>query len=223
MADIHITKLAAARRQLCSAVRMFFAQEDELAIHTVASASLSIISDLKSKRGTDLLSDAFLFGVFSAVQQYNKGTLPEHLLESSEFMEPVKALAEQIPDIDAIRFVDISGTLPSEFISEFWKKRNRIANFLKHADRDYTSHIRLDEVDNLQLLYFLIGSYASIDQSGIGDEGILFSVYYGLTQQEPELIPDYFREFANSLIPLSNEDRLRSCLDLLNEIKSIES
>jgi hypothetical protein len=35
---VHINKIAAASRQLDAAVRMFFTKEDELAIHTVASA-----------------------------------------------------------------------------------------------------------------------------------------------------------------------------------------
>jgi hypothetical protein len=36
---LHINKIAAASRQLDAAIRMFFAKEDELAIHTVASAA----------------------------------------------------------------------------------------------------------------------------------------------------------------------------------------
>ena len=51
MAEIHVTKLAAAKRQLCVAVRIYFAGEDELAVHTVASAAYRLISDLKSQRG----------------------------------------------------------------------------------------------------------------------------------------------------------------------------
>jgi hypothetical protein len=35
-APLHVTKLAAAKRQMDAAIRMFFTQEAELAIHTLA-------------------------------------------------------------------------------------------------------------------------------------------------------------------------------------------
>ena len=44
--NLYVTKLAAARRQLLEAIRMFFAEQDELAIHTVAAAAHRIIADL---------------------------------------------------------------------------------------------------------------------------------------------------------------------------------
>jgi hypothetical protein len=44
---IYLNKLAAAQRQLCAAIRLFFAGEDELAVHTVASAAYRVLSDLR--------------------------------------------------------------------------------------------------------------------------------------------------------------------------------
>ena len=44
-------KLEAARRQLNAAIRMTFANEDELAIHTVAAAAYGIVRDLLGTRG----------------------------------------------------------------------------------------------------------------------------------------------------------------------------
>jgi hypothetical protein len=41
-----ITKLEAAGRQLDSAIRMFFANEDILAVHTVARAAFRILYDI---------------------------------------------------------------------------------------------------------------------------------------------------------------------------------
>ena len=35
---VHVTKLAAAQRQLTAAIRMFLQGEDDLAVHTVAAA-----------------------------------------------------------------------------------------------------------------------------------------------------------------------------------------
>lgn len=62
-ATVHVTKLAAAQRQLRAAVRMFFAGEDELAIHTVASAAYRL-SDLKADRGRDEVGDYYLTAIF---------------------------------------------------------------------------------------------------------------------------------------------------------------
>ena len=78
--NIHVTKLAAARRQLSEAIRMFFAGADELAIHTVASAAYSVISDLKSKRGRDEVGDQYLNMVFTQfatiVEEHCRATSP---------------------------------------------------------------------------------------------------------------------------------------------------
>ncbi len=46
-----ITKLEAAERQLAQAIRLFFGQGDEIAIHTLASAAYQILSDMCGKRG----------------------------------------------------------------------------------------------------------------------------------------------------------------------------
>lgn len=59
-ARIHVTKLAAAQRQLRAAIRMFFSGEDELAVHTVVSASYRIIADLKCARGQDEVANYYL-------------------------------------------------------------------------------------------------------------------------------------------------------------------
>ena len=50
-ATIFINKLEAARRQLDTAIRMTFANEDALAIHTLAAAAHGIVRDILRKRG----------------------------------------------------------------------------------------------------------------------------------------------------------------------------
>lgn len=46
-----ITKLEAAERQLAQAIRLFFDQGDQIAIHTLASAAYQILSDIGKQRG----------------------------------------------------------------------------------------------------------------------------------------------------------------------------
>ena len=55
-ADVAITKIEAARRQLDCAVRIFFAGEDYLAIHTLAHAAYSVLSDLHRERENDAIN-----------------------------------------------------------------------------------------------------------------------------------------------------------------------
>jgi len=60
MADVHITKQAAAQRQIDAAVRILFAEEDPLAVHTVVDAAHHILVDLANKNEKQpVLDDAY--------------------------------------------------------------------------------------------------------------------------------------------------------------------
>jgi hypothetical protein len=50
MTKIRVNKVEAARRQIDAAIRMLFSNEDPVAVHTVAMASLRIVRDLAAKR-----------------------------------------------------------------------------------------------------------------------------------------------------------------------------
>jgi len=49
MAKIKVNKIEAVRRQLDAAIRMLFANEDPLAIHTLSMAAFRILRDLAAK------------------------------------------------------------------------------------------------------------------------------------------------------------------------------
>jgi len=46
-----LTKIAAARRQLVTAIRLFFGEEDAICIHTLSAAAHGILTDLSRKKG----------------------------------------------------------------------------------------------------------------------------------------------------------------------------
>ena len=46
-----ITKLEAAERQLCVAIRLFFERRDIIAVHTLAAAAQGVLRDLGRRRG----------------------------------------------------------------------------------------------------------------------------------------------------------------------------
>jgi hypothetical protein len=50
MAKINVNKSEAARRQIDTAIRMLFSEEDPLAIHTIAGAAFRILRDLSGKK-----------------------------------------------------------------------------------------------------------------------------------------------------------------------------
>jgi len=61
MANLHITKQAAAQRQLDAAIRILFAEEDPLAVHTVVAAARRILVDLDEKhRKPSVMDDVYL-------------------------------------------------------------------------------------------------------------------------------------------------------------------
>jgi hypothetical protein len=86
--EICATKIEAAKRQLDAGVRMLFAKEDALAVHTLAFAAYGLLADL------------------------SKGVGPT----------------------DTLRRLEADAGLREG--KEFWDDLKRLANFLKHADRD---------------------------------------------------------------------------------------
>lgn len=87
---IEATKLDAARRQLDVAIRLLFAREDALAVHTLAHAAFGVLKGIAKYRGV------------------------ERVLKSAA--------------VDASQWPKDSGNYLTEF--------NRVANFLKHGDKD---------------------------------------------------------------------------------------
>ncbi len=58
---IRISKLNAARRQLDVAIKLWFADEDEVSVHTLAAAAHQIIHDINQKKGgRELLFDSIV-------------------------------------------------------------------------------------------------------------------------------------------------------------------
>lgn len=111
MANVQITKFAAAERQLRAAIRMYFDGEDDLAIHTVASAAHHLLSDLKADRGMDEAADSIVTSIFYVVRDYRRGTLPANLLADQSFLDWVQDLAEQLPITATTQFNEVSVTL----------------------------------------------------------------------------------------------------------------
>ena len=58
---LHLTKLDCAKRQLATAIRLYFYRGDPVSIHTLASAAYSIVHNLNTHRGgAPMLKDVVL-------------------------------------------------------------------------------------------------------------------------------------------------------------------
>src|SRR5260221_5624954 len=96
-AKVHINKLAAGERQLRAAIRMFFAEEDALAIHTVASAAYGILKDLKAERGQDEAHDFYFAVMLGMVRAFRKGNLPIEISQNEKLMAQLEVASEKLP------------------------------------------------------------------------------------------------------------------------------
>lgn len=220
-AKLHVTKLAAAERQLRAAIRLYFAGEDELAIHTIASAAYRLLSDLKAERGIEEAENVYLTSIFYAVRDYRRGTLPEEMTSDSELMAWVRGLADQLPIERDSKIEEVSLTLPRSAVGEFWNKRNRVANFLKHADRDSGSSISLDEVDNLLLLMQCYSAYKDLTRDDLGNEGFIFQLFVGVNRQDQSAPASQRDELLQKLANVPEQDRLHLCSVLITELNEM--
>lgn len=199
---------------------MFFAGEDELAIHTVASAAYQIIKDLKEKRGRNEVADYDLTSIFYVVQEYRRGTLPSRFANDPEAMKCIREMAEQLPITESTKVEDVRVSVSPERAREFWVKRNRVSNFLKHADRDTKRHISLDEVDNLHLLMQILGSYSDLVTDDLGAEGLIFWIYHCVVFGTKDQILPHYKDIATKLEELDPEEQVNFCSFVLRKLNA---
>ena len=192
---------------------MFFAQEDELAVHTVASAAYRLIADLKESSSRDEVGDSYLTMVFYVVRDHRRGALPKYLADDPEMMKYIRELTEALPLItENTEYEDVRVSVSRDVARRFWKKRYKVSNFLKHADRDAEKHISLDEVDNFVLLMQAAGAYADLG-GDLGAEGYVLWLYSCVhLGKETEALP---RDIEH----LSSNKRLVFFSSFLTELK----
>lgn len=218
-AEIFVSKLAAAERQLREATRMFFDERDELAIHSVASAAYRLIADLKKKRGREEAADVRWTAVFYAVRDYRRGTLPSYMSDDPKMMQAIRDWDKQVPAHATESFEESSVRTTKADIKKFWDERNKVANFLKHADSDSTAHLPMEEVDNLDLLSQAHASYSVLSGKVIWPEGWVLWLYFSVVRELVEGLPEWETEVARMLERLSANDRLSLCSQLVNDFE----
>jgi hypothetical protein len=219
-------KLEAARRQLNAAIRMTFANEDELAIHTVAAAAYGIVRDLLGTRGRSDSEELYAGGIYNTARLLATGELPQAELDdlmrdAPQFYDKLMAISEKIktgedavtPDKIRVRMDDMDRKAERGRLSA-------TANFLKHADRDPKSLLSLDDVDNDEILIRACVAYAmAVGQTPDNllqtPEMSAFHIWWMSRHDPAQLARENGDEFADLLQRLSPSRRRRACLKLI--------
>jgi hypothetical protein len=232
-ATIFINKLEAARRQIDAAIRMTFANEDELAIHTVAAAAYRIVRDLLEKQGRFDFDELLAAGIYSAARSLAAGELPQGELDdltrgAPQLRDRLAAMADEMrAKLDTVPTVNFSVRVNrGDRIAE-WNRLSAAANFLKHADKDADTHITLAKLDNDEIIIRAVNAYISIFRQpqdiyrGPPDilhrtpEMAAFHIWWMSRHTPDQLGREYGDEFAQQFQRLSPYRRRRACLKLI--------
>ena len=194
-----ITKAAAIRRLVNAAIIMFFRDDDDLAIHCVAHAALSVAQEILTKLGVDVHGTNLAMGVLAMLQS----AVNNELTEADNLKRLNKTVAELSPEF--INFlkttniaefnVDLQGYDPKPF----WREFRSNYNFLKHGRTDEGALLDQDKIDNNQVIMMAVSACAHLEIP-ISVEMIVYFRYWQasnpflpLADNEIKMV-EYFRE-----------------------------
>lgn len=215
---VHITKLAAVERQLGAAIRMFFAREDSLAVHTVAAAAYQLLTDLKAKQRMSEAADTHLTAIFYAIRSFRRGALPKRMTEDPSLIAEIARLAELLPVVAESKVSDFSVTICKQEEQGFWSERHKAANFLKHADRDCDAVLAEDDIDNVNLLMQAIGAYQDLLHRLLLPEGLVLWLYFCAQYGDSSSVPERFQPILSDLVDLDEDERYVFCAAMIREL-----
>lgn len=147
---VFINKLSAGERQLAAAIRLYFLNEDPLAIHTVISAAHNLLADLLNSRGKDPSVHGLVYGALRAARDLREGAITEEHIRAwgdgaLECVKQLSCLFDQHPELE---IEDLSSSAPPDFARKYWSDRRHAYNFLKHADRDASGSLDEAMINN---------------------------------------------------------------------------
>ena len=210
---------------------MFFAGEDELAIHAVASAAYRTIRDLRKKRGyhespEEMSSEGFFF-IAKAFAEDRAHTIPPAIRESADKDPKLKAFVSFLKKhaLEIGRPIELSDMKIYAFgmdQSTYWNNQSEVANFLKHADRDHKSSIPLSKVKNEELLSRASSSFFNLTRNST-PEMVVFMLnrwvdVFG-NSPPPHHLQGRAQRLFDELQGKNPEERNKICLMFLSSMK----
>jgi hypothetical protein len=215
---VHINKIAAAGRQLDAAIRMYFIEEDELAVHTVASAAFRVLRDITAKRGRSFTADVLRNGVYVLAKRYGEGSLSERelkLIENTPVMDALRKTSEQIERLgDKFDPSVIDVTMGTNGEQRAWP--SKASDFLKHADRDADDLLPIASVHNENILIGACIAYLQLMQDAT-PEMMAYMAYWGARNEAEYDLPNEGRELATILRTATEDQRATLCLAFIKE------
>lgn len=219
-ASILINKLEAARRQLDAAIRMTFTGEDELAIHTVATAAYRILRDLLDKRGRHDLEELYRTGLYLKARDFVRGKLSASELKRLEIYEIVSAVAERARKLgDDFSIDDVPLSLSDSAKRAHWQTMSGISGFLKHADRTPEGVIALNEVDNESLLLYAGTAYSMMSHTSTPEMTVFYLYWLAADPARQEVINADQAEVVDYLKRLTPSKRRLACMKFTKSFK----
>lgn len=213
-AVVFVTKGAAARRQLDAAIHFWFAEEDDLAVHTVAAAAYHILRDLMQQRGLQPFGEFFRVGLFSLAEAIAEGR-ESKLPDDDATRALIKSINEEIKAGRLASHEDISVTADPKHL---WRKFNFHSNFLKHADIDPDSHIVEAEIDNEELLLRACGTYVRVFQDSSAEMALFYWYRIAVAGSEDEPGRQDI-DIIKNIRDCSPEFRRKTCLAYLPDVR----
>jgi hypothetical protein len=215
-AAVYVFKIEAARRQIDAAIRMTFLNEDDLAIHTVASAAYKILRDLLIKRGENDVERHLKHRMFEIARRLAHAEMSADEYKKFSAIPKIFSIAQEIEErgekFTADHIADVVGKEQKKALVNALSKT---ANFLKHADRDYSSSIALNDVDNKMIIMRASAAYIMLMNS-MTPEMCVFHIFSSL-EDSSLIVPDSCSGIVQSLKRVSSSQRHRACLRLIQK------
>jgi hypothetical protein len=213
-ATVHLTKIAAAKRQLDTAIRLYFAHDDELSIHTLVAAAFGILRDLIKKRGSDFEAEVFKAGFYAWAKQYRAGTLSEDVskaLKESGLLPLLETIAAD-EDPSHIRIIR------DKTKSRGWPSGP--ANFLKHADWHPNALLAASDINNEHFLIGACTAYLELMPTP-SPEIMAFKVLWAVEHDAAlDADAELACELADRLASLKKDERYRVCAEWVRQMKN---
>ena len=219
-ATVHVTKIAAAIRQLDAAIRMFFAKEDELAIHTVVAAAFRVLRDVTKKQGRNFTAEVIRDGFFRMALQHAKGDLPPEQVKAmadSGLLQTLVSIGETIKSHgEQYARKNVAVTMTQAIEQKTWPSKP--ANFLKHADNDPDDHLPLEQVDNEKLLMGASAAYLNLMKAPT-PEIMAYFAFWAVKNDGVEEVGTEVLELVKHLEMLPEPERHEPCLQFIRKQK----
>jgi hypothetical protein len=211
---VYINKIEAARRQLDAAIRMTFANEDELAIHTVAAAAYRILRDILHNRGQHDLEELLRAGVHAYARELVDANFSNDVTERLEdlglfdLILPIAQTLHEAGTPDSLDYMSLR--IPDNWKIGHWRSMSQAAGYLKHADRNEEQLLSLGDIDNDTLMILACGSYAMATHRPTA-EMIVFHIFWAASRGIREGLEPETAEIADWLSKRSPSRQRSAC------------